>query len=174
MEEKKSFVRSNTDNNTGSQFVLQSPLESSHSIKVSLEAISRGEAGLNARRESLLRRVPNSYEWVILPKGSVEIVDLAYISAAVNHEFALLHTKNHDILYHGDSMECPMENDDLLFEMMAEQKVILIAHSHPDIGTIVPSDGDRRFLRSINQEKSIIISWITGKQIEFYADRFKS
>ncbi len=45
----------------------------------------------------------------------------------------------------------------------------LIAHSHPDFERIVPSVEDRDFLRKIGQEKSVIISWYTGRTIEFYA-----
>lgn len=51
-------------------------------------------------------------------------------------------------------------------------KMELIAHSHPDIEKIIPSSKDRRFLKEIGQEKSIIISWYTGQQVEFYADEF--
>ncbi len=57
--------------------------------------------------------------------------------------------------------------------MLLEGKITLVAHSHPDTDLIIPSEGDRKFLKSINQEKSVIISWITGKQIVFYADRYR-
>ena len=38
---------------------------------------------------------------------------------------------------------------------------------------IIPSSEDRDFLKAIGQRKSVIISWYTGRQLEFYADEFK-
>ena len=60
---------------------VQNPLASANSLKVALEYINKGQAGLNEHRTQLLNRVPNSYEWVRLSRESVTIEDLAYLSA---------------------------------------------------------------------------------------------
>ena len=57
-------------------------------------------------------------------------------------------------------------NEELL-ELLKSQKLRLIAHTHPDYGPIEPSADDRYFLRCIGQKKSVIISYITGCQMEF-------
>lgn len=103
-------------------------------------------------------------------RESIEIKDLAYLSALTRHEFALLRSKSNDILFHGNSNGCTFTDD--LETLLKCGKMELIAHSHPDIEKIIPSSKDRRFLKEIGQEKSIIISWYTGQQVEFYADEF--
>lgn len=53
-------------------------LSSAESVKNSLEAISRGRAGLSERRKKLLERVPHSGDWVIVQKQSVTTKDILY------------------------------------------------------------------------------------------------
>ena len=109
-------------------------------------------------------------EYASFERESIEIKDLAYLSALTRHEFALLRSKSNDILFHGNSNGCTFTDD--LETLLKCGKMELIAHSHPDIDKIIPSSKDRRFLKEIGQEKSIIISWYTGQQVEFYADEF--
>ena len=149
---------------------IQAELFSTSSMRTSLEAIRNGEAGLNQHRKSLLDRVPETGNWAVLPVDRVTVEDLAYISAAVNHEFALLRSKRKDILFHGDTTNCPL--DESLLDLLKSKKYKLIAHSHPDYGIVIPSPEDRSFLRLMGQCSSIIISYITGEMREFYPDEF--
>lgn len=151
--------------------LLASPLASARSMQISLEAIRLGEAGLTKRRLNLLNRVPNQGEYAAFQHNSITIEDIAYLSAQEGHEFALLRSKNNDILFHGTNTECQFTDD--LETLLIQKKMELIAHSHPDRGRIIPSNDDRNFLRRIGQRKSTIISWYTGQQIDFYADEFE-
>lgn len=150
--------------------LLSSPLSSNLSMRISLEAIRRGEAGLNAHRKSILSRIPDSNDWAAFSRDSIEINDLAYLSAATGDEFALLRGKNNDIIFHGTHYHCEIKDD--LLDFLKTGKLRLIAHSHPDYDQIIPSKDDRDFLTCINQDKSIIISYKTGKTMEFYANGY--
>lgn len=145
-------------------------LSSASSTKTSLEAIRNGDAGLNDRRKGLLSRVPNSNDWAAFERESITVKDIAYLSAATHHEFALLRGKTKDILFHGVERHCNF-NDELL-ELLKTKKLRLIAHTHPDYGEIEPSPDDRAFLKYIEQQESIIISYITGFEKHFSANLF--
>ena len=143
-------------------------LSSSESTKISLDAIRKGEAGLNEKRRKLLERVPNSNEWAALELNSVTIKDIAYLSAATKHEFALLRGKSRDIIFHGVDYHCNFTDE--LLELLKVHKLSLIARTHPDYGNIEPSQDDREFLKHIGQKESTIISYITGKTRRFSAN----
>lgn len=57
--------------------------------------------------------------------------------------------------------------------MLKSGKLRLVAHTHPDAGHIMPSEADRKFLKIIGQEKSKIISYITGIEKEFTSNLFE-
>ena len=145
-------------------------LSSSASIQKSLEAIRNGDAGLNERRKSILARVPNSNDWAAFEYDSIKIKDLAYLSAATHHEFALLRGKTKDIVFHGIERHCKFGVE--LLTLLKSKKLRLIAHTHPDFCFIEPSADDRNFLKYIDQQKSIIISYITGYEMEFTSSIF--
>lgn len=146
-------------------------LSSSYSTRRSLEAIRNGEAGLTERRKNILNRVPNSDDWAAFTKDSVSTKDIAYLSAATGHEFALLRGKKKDIVFHGIERHCNFKDD--LLELLKIGKLRLIAHTHPDYENIHPSADDRSFLRYIHQEDSLIISYITGNEKRFSANYFE-
>ena len=81
-------------------------LESSRSTRISLEAIREGDAGLNPHRQSMLNRVPEIGDSATFKHESLELIDLAYLTAKTGHEFAILRGKDLDILFHGDSRHC--------------------------------------------------------------------
>ena len=146
-------------------------LSSSKSVRTSLQAVYNGPAGLNLRRQQMLDRVPKSNDWAAFKLNSIKIRDIAYLSAATHHEFAILRGKSKDILFHGVRWHCNFSNE--LIELLKERKLRLIAHTHTDIDRIVASLDDREFLRAIGQKESIIISSITGDEKVFYADMFE-
>lgn len=145
-------------------------LSSSESIRISLEAVRLGEAGLNQHRQSLLSRVPNQGDWVALKKDNVTVKDIAYLSAATHDEFALLRGKSRDIIFHGEREHCYFDEE--LIDLLKCKKLRLVVHSHPDYNDIEASDDDRVFLKHINQKKSLIVSYITGEVSEFSANMF--
>ncbi len=151
-------------------FVLSDFIKSSKSTQVALNAIRFGEAGLNAHRHNLLSRAPVTGSFASFPKNSIEVEDLAYLSAHEDHEFALLRGKNNDILIHGEHSKVNFDED--LEALLLQGKYELVAHSHPDI-EITASREDREFIKKIGQKSSMIISWYTGNITKFYADPFE-
>lgn len=145
-------------------------VSSSHSFRTSLEGVKNGTDGLDERRESMLKRVPQSNNWANFAKGSLTTNDIAYLSAKTGHEFAILRGKRVDILFHGVAQHCKFTDD--LVDMLKSGQLRLFAHSHPDYDVIIPSADDRKFLNTIKQKESIIISWITGKEITFTGSAF--
>lgn len=146
-------------------------LSSTKSTIISLHAIRNGDAGLNSHRQSLLNRVLNRGEWAYFKRGSIEMKDLAYLTAKTGDEFALLRGKKADILFHGDSKRCKF--DDRLGNQLITHKLSLIGHSHPGEPIPRPSNEDRQALKKIGQSKSAIISAMTGICLEFSEHSFE-
>ena len=140
-------------------------LSSAHSIEISLRDLREGKAGLDERRKKCLNRVPQTGNWANFEVNTLTTRDIAYLSAYTGHEFAILRGKKNDILYHGTNRDCIF--DDELVPLLKNGKLRLYAHSHPDYSEIIPSNNDRAFLKSIKQESSIIVSWITGREQSF-------
>lgn len=147
---------------------IRSP-SSPKSLEKSLLAIREGAAGLTKTREMILSRVPESGDYHRFKKGKISIHDLAYLSAATGHEFSLFRGKNEDMLFHGTTYACDVEED--IAEELIRRGYEWIAHSHIDMGNLISSIADRETLRKLNQQKSIIIG-PTGKEIEFYQSEF--
>ena len=155
-----------TDNIDGDSLTLSS----TRSMQVSLEAVRSGKAGLDTHRQKMLDRVPKTGDWAKFKVNSIELKDLAYLTARVGDEFALLRGKHEDILFHGDKLNCRLsefEND------LKTGKYTLEGHSHPGEEFPVPSDGDRDVLKKIGQKKSYVISARTGIAVDFGQDKFE-
>lgn len=146
-------------------------LDSLRSTQISLESIREGNAGLNAHRQTMLDRVPEIGDSAIFKCESLELIDLAYLTAKTGHEFAILRGKDMDILFHGDSTHCELQ--ETLVDMMLAHKLRIIGHSHPGEDDPIPSPADRIALRTIGQKKSIVISGRTGREKEFGQSPFE-
>ena len=146
-------------------------LDSSKSMQTSLQAIREGNAGLNAHRQSMLNRVPDIGDFASFGFESLELTDLAYLTAMTGHEFAILRGKDVDILLHGQRMHCQFV--EALADMLMAHKLYILGHSHPGEDDPVPSRGDREALKKIGQKRSVIVSGRTGKMREFGPDEFE-
>ena len=145
-------------------------LDSSKSTHISLQAIREGNAGLNAHRQSMLDRVPEIGDFASFRYESLELMDLAYLTAMTGHEFAILRGKDVDILFHGDVRHC--EFPETLVDMLMVHKLEILGHSHPGEDEPIPSGGDREALKKIGQKRSFVVSGRTGKMREFGPDVF--
>ena len=119
----------------------------------------------------MLDRTPEIGDSATFKFKSLELIDLAYLTAKTGHEFALLRGKDMDILFHGDSYHC--EFQETLVDMMMAHKLEIVGHSHPAEDDPVPSPGDRRALRRIGQKKSSVVSGRTGRIKEFGQSPFE-
>lgn len=145
-------------------------LQSAQSMRVSLESIRRGEGGLDAHRTTMLQRVPEPGDWARFPREHLEMKDLAYLTAKTGHEFAILRGKSEDILFHGKATRCTF--DDALADMLLSGRLRIFGHSHPGEEFPIPSAQDRKTLREIGQDKSWLISGMTGQERLFTGDSF--
>ena len=146
-------------------------ISSSASTKISLEAIRVGKAGLDAHRQIMLIRIPDTGDWASFKHESLELKDLAYLTAKTGDEFAILRSKKEDVLFHGGKTTCKFTG--IIYDMLIEHKLVLIGHSHPGEDDPVPSSDDRAVLRLIDQRSSFIISGQTGRITEFTGNPFE-
>ncbi|MBQ1915212.1 MAG: hypothetical protein II178_08350 [Selenomonadaceae bacterium] len=140
-------------------------IESSKSQRISLANIRNGKHGLNARRKNLLNKVKNTDAWESFARESIELIDLAYLTASTGHEFALLRGKREDILFHGDSIKCEFKG--VLFQRLIKKELSLVCHSHAGEEIPQASEGDFDALRILNQKSSMVISAMTGMCREY-------
>lgn len=146
-------------------------IASSKSTRVSLAGIRIGRYDLSEQRKNLLSRVPKSGDYVRLSLNSLEVMDLAYLSAKTGDEFAILRSKKEDVLFHGTATSCVFDGE--LEEDIRNHKYELIAHSHPGEEEPEPLLEDRLFLKEINQYSSFVVSGRTGRVTEFTSDLFE-
>lgn len=146
-------------------------LQSLQSMKVSLESIRRGEGGLDERRASMLKRVPDVGDWAKFPHEHLAMKDLAYLTAKTGHEFAILRGKHEDILFHGTAQRCTF--DDALVDLLLTKRLVIYGHSHPGEEFPIPSPQDRKTLRSLGQSQSRLISGMSGREMTFSQDEFE-
>lgn len=145
-------------------------LSSTKSMRISLDKVNRGEAGLSERRKRLLERVPRSGDWTKFEKNRICMKDIAYLTAKTGDEFAILNGKKEDILFHGSKCHCNFEG--VLYDGLMKGKLRIYGHSHPTEMIPIPSQDDRETLRMIKQKKSYLISAVTGREVEFFDDEF--
>ena len=146
-------------------------LSSTRSMQTSLQAIRSGKAGLDGHRQSMLNRVPEIGDWASFKYEFIMLKDLAYLTAKTGDEFALLRGKKEDILFHGDSRNCVF--DGTFVDMLMTHKLYIVGHSHSGEPIPRPSGNDREALEVIGQEKSTVISAMSGMCIDFSADSFE-
>lgn len=146
-------------------------LSSTKSMQISLQAVRSGKAGLDAHRQSMLNRVPEIGDWASFKYEFIMLKDLAYLTAKTGDEFALLRGKKEDILFHGDPRNCVF--DGTLVDMLMAHKLYIVGHSHSGEPIPRPSGNDREALEVIGQEKSTVISAMSGMCIDFSADSFE-
>lgn len=145
-------------------------LASRHSTRVSLAGVRIGRYELNERRKRLLSKVVNTGDYASFELDSINLMDLAYLSAKTGEEFALLRGKHEDILFHGSKSRCVFTNE--LESSIRKHKIRLVGHSHPGEEEPEPSLEDRAFLKEIGQSKSCVISARTGRITEFTSNPF--
>lgn len=135
------------------------------SYRRSLKAIAEGRAGLSKARRKILEKVPEQNTYARFERDKITNHDLAYLSAATGDEFALFRSKREDILIHGYRLTCNPPEEELNQEII-NRGYEFVAHTHTDGGALESSSQDRKTLKILGQEKSIIIG-IDGVEREF-------
>ena len=109
------------------------------SMKLLIAALRQGEIGLNDRRQSILKRVPEPGDWGMFRK-QVEAMELVWLAAATGDCFELYECS---ALYQGSVMQILRHGegntDSVLKYLLTEGKVHLTARCRP--GEIEPEIG---------------------------------
>lgn len=144
---------------------------STRSTIVSLAGVRIGRYALSERRQNLFLRAPNPGDYVKLELNSLDLMDLAFLSARTGHEFAILRSKHEDVLVHGQTTSCTFKGE--LYDGLKAHKYELLGHSHPGEDEPEPSREDREFLKIIGQKSSTVISARTGRMVDYTEDLFE-
>ena len=104
----------------------------------------------------LLQTIRKEEGYAKVDKDTLEVMDLAYLSAKTGHEFAILRGKHEDVLYHGTATRCRFIDE--LEDGLRNHRYELIAHSHPGEEEPEPSMEDRELLREVGQSKVLPLS----------------
>ena len=135
---------------------IDSPIEQRHNGKGNPNAINIFGAELNNRQKLLLEKLPEFDSRTIVPKDSVNMADLAALTAETGDEFAMFTKRSDRLIIRGNEKKVNIDVD--AAEQLAKEGYRWSGHTHPGIDFIAmqPSDGDYAILDCFKQESSVI------------------
>lgn len=134
-----------------------------------LKSLKDGKVTLRSNQKKILDMIPQKGDWAEVRKKQIDTKDLAALTAATGHEFALFTGKNSKIIMHGSSVTWHIPKD--AWDIINENKYEWTSHSHPTVTNLKASSSDIDTLERFTwQEKSSIID-LRGNVIEFTADK---
>lgn len=135
---------------------IDSPIEQRHNGKGNPNAINIFGAELNNRQKQLLEQLADFDSNVIVPKDSVNMADLAALTAETGHEFAMFTKSGNRLIIRGNTN---MVNIDIeKANQLAKEGYRWSGHTHPgvDFNCLTASPGDKSILRCFPQNTSVI------------------
>ena len=132
------------------------PVEQKHSGKGNPNAILMFDIQLNNRQKELLDNLPDYDSRVLLSKKSVNMSDLAALTAKTGDEFAMFTKGGERLVIRGGASNV---NIDIPQAMeLAKKGYRWSGHTHPGIDFLAmqPSDGDYAVLSCFKQTNSVI------------------
>ena len=135
---------------------IDSPIEQRHNGKGNPNAINIFGAELNNRQKQLLEKLPDFDSRTIVPKDSVNMADLAALTAETGNEFAMFTKRSDRLIIRGNEKMVNIDVD--AAEQLAKEGYRWSGHTHPGMDFIAmqPSDGDYAILDCFKQESSVI------------------
>lgn len=170
---KNSFTSSETQgiiNTQGGELVtissIESPIEQKHTGKGNPNAILHFDVELNNRQQKILDALPEPDSRIALPKGDVNMADLAAMTAKTGHEFTLFTKNGERLIIRGNSNMVAITPEEA--HLMGIDGYVWSGHTHPGTGfnVLQPSAGDYAILNQFNQENSAIYN-STGQYLIF-------
>ena len=135
---------------------IDSPIEQRHNGKGNPNAINIFGAELNNRQKQILEQLPDFDSSVIVPKDSVNMADLAALTAETGHEFAMFTKNANRLIIRGNTN---MVNIDVeKAKQLAKEGYRWSGHTHPGVNfnCLTASPGDKSILRCFPQNTSVI------------------
>lgn len=135
---------------------IHSPIEQRNTSKGIPSAIVHMDRPLNNRQQALLKMLPGFGSTAIVPKSGVSMADLAALTAATGHEFAMFTKGGERMIMRGSAIETPV--DVKLANQLRDEGYRWSGHTHPgtDNSSLLPSSGDHDILDVFGQERSEI------------------
>jgi hypothetical protein len=135
---------------------IERPIEQKHTGKGNPNAILHYGTPLNNRQQQLLDRLPGFDSRATFDKKTVNMADLAALTAKTGDEFAMFTKGRERLVVRGDKEIVNVDLDEA--GALAEQGYRWSGHTHPGIGDFVKtaSAGDKNILRKFRQSRSVI------------------
>jgi hypothetical protein len=132
-----------------------------------LGLLKDGKVTLRSEQQKILDKIPNKGDWAEVRKKQVKTKDLAALTAATGHEFAIFTGSNTKIIVHGTSTSWHIPHE--AWKIIEENQYEWTSHSHPTIRNLQASDPDRRTLELFTWQKESDIIDLQANIITFTA-----
>lgn len=131
-----------------------------------LDNLLSRKVGLRRAHKDIITAIPSRGDWAYIRHGSVELKDLAALTAVTKDEFALFADAERSLLVHGGAGVWQIPES--AWDEISKHKLVWVGHSHPTTVNPRASTEDRITLREYFtwQEKSTIID-MKGNTREF-------
>ncbi len=135
---------------------IENPIEQRNTGKGDPNAILHYGVELNNRQREILEQLPQYDSREIVPKKSVNMSDLAALTAKTGDEFALFTKGNKRLIIRGNAVSVNINAEQA--EDLSAKGYRWSGHTHPgiDYNCLGSSPGDRKILRCFKQELSAI------------------
>ena len=135
---------------------IENPIEQQHTGKGNPIAIVTFGTSLNNRQAKLLDKLPDYDSRITVHKKSVNMSDLAALTAQTGHEFAMFTKGNERLIIRGNSNMVNIKIEDA--EELAKQGYRWSGHTHPgtNLNCLINSSGDTEILKCFNHDTSVI------------------
>ena len=135
---------------------IELPIEQKHTGKGNPNAILTFGVELNNRQKELLNKLPETGSDTSVPKKSVNMSDLAALTAVTGDEYAMFTKGNERLIFRGNSQKIFLKDYEL--KNLADEGYKWSGHTHPGENTecLSASSGDVLTLRLFKQEFSCI------------------
>ena len=113
-------------------------------------------SSLTKRQLSILEKLPNSGDYVFLPKKSVSMKDLLKMTNVTGDEFNMFTKGSERLIIRGEGNIINVPNQQFLDELTQGKYGKFSGHTHPPGSSITPGSKDRPFLDMMKQKRSAI------------------
>ncbi len=135
---------------------INTPIERQHTGKGNPNAVLLFDIELNNRQKRLLELLPDYDCRIVVLKNSINMADLAALTAKTNNEFAMFTKGNTRLIIRGDSVKVNINSEQA--HKLSDEGYKWSGHTHPgaSINCMLPSDGDKAILKCFSQKTSVI------------------
>lgn len=135
---------------------IDMPIQQTHTGKGNPNAILTYDVDLNNRQSELLDKLAEFDSRIIVPKKSVNMVDLSALTAKTGDEFAMFTKGSERLVIRGNVSTVNITVEQA--KELAGRGYKWSGHTHPgvEINVSMPSTGDKEILKCFNQQSGVI------------------